>query len=374
MAKRVLFVVTKSNFGGAQRYVFDLATNLPREFEPFVAFGPSPSGTPGQLARMLTEKHIRTVMVPELTRDVHLMADVRALFALIRLMRREKPDVVHLNSSKAGGLGVLAARLAGIPTIIFTIHGLPEDEHRDAFQMSLIAFFTWMTALLSHRTIAITQDSFLRMRRKPFLFRKVVLIHNGIPAPDFVSRQESLKALRSIDPSIPDICVGTIAELHRNKDLITAIDAIAQTDEHLVVIGDGEKRAALAAHARERGVLDRIHFLGYVADASRYLRAFGAFLLTSIKEGLPYVLLEAGHAHVPIVATDIPGVRDVVLNDFTGLLVPPRDAEKTAQALQRVMHDARLAESITTEMGTRVRASFSFTTMIEKTAQLYVGQ
>src|ERR1043166_2713598 len=123
MSKRkVLYVSRKANWGGAKRYVFDLATSLPKdEFDVAVAYG-----QPGRLAEELQKAGIKTHPILSLQRDVSLGVDIKSFFELYRLFKKERPDVVHLNSSKAGGVGALAARLAGIKNIIFTVHGLPE--------------------------------------------------------------------------------------------------------------------------------------------------------------------------------------------------------------------------------------------------------
>lgn len=370
LRKKVLFVVTKSNFGGAQRYVYDLATHLSKEhFEVAVACGPDATGKTGRLSYLLEEKKIPTIEVPALTRDVHFFDDVRAFFALTGLLLAEKPAVVHLNSSKAGGLGALAARIAGVPRIIFTIHGLPADEDRSRIAQMLIACATWLTAFLAHRTITLSQDAFERIRRLPFLYGKTVLIYNGIETPDYLTPRDARRELRTIDPSLPEgFLVGSIGELHHNKGFERAIDAMAKSDLHLAIIGDGEEKEALVARAIEKGVAERIHFLGFVNDAAKYVRAFDAFLLPSRKEGLPYVLLEAGAGHVPIVASDIPGVRDIVLHEFTGLLVP--DGGDFAAAIKRLTNTT-LSRSLTEEMATRIRTTFSMQQMLEKTTALY---
>ena len=119
-AKKILFLITKANWGGAQRYVFDLATALRNEFDISVAFGQE-----GLLAKKLREAQITTFPIRALQRDVSISSDVKSFLELMRLFRVEKPDVVHLNSSKAAGVGALAARLAGVPRIIFTAHGWP---------------------------------------------------------------------------------------------------------------------------------------------------------------------------------------------------------------------------------------------------------
>lgn len=134
-----MFVVTKSNFGGAQRYVFDLATNLPTNgYDVLVATGSAQgSESAGSLIGMLQHAGIRTVFLPHMARDISPLRDWRTFLSLWKLMRDEKPDVVHLNSSKAGILGALTARLAGVRRIIFTAHGWAFWETRNFF-LSLI--------------------------------------------------------------------------------------------------------------------------------------------------------------------------------------------------------------------------------------------
>ena len=135
MKKKVLFVITKSNWGGAQRYVYDLATALPKDqFEVKVIFGGTQEvgGSYGMLDTNLKIKapEVQRIFVPSLIRDISIGKDIKSFFELLRLFKKLRPDIVHLNSSKAGGVGALAARFAGVPKIIFTVHGLPEDEAR----------------------------------------------------------------------------------------------------------------------------------------------------------------------------------------------------------------------------------------------------
>lgn len=376
MATKVLLVVTKSNYGGAQRYVHDLATNLPKDrFEVTVAFGPAPDGKPGRLAKVLAQAGIRTLLVPQLSRDVNPLGDMKALGVLVRLFKKEKPDVVHLNSSKAGGLGALAGRIARVPHIIFTSHGLPSDEDRSTLSRFAITIATWMTVLLSHHTIAIANDTADRLKKLPFLRKKVTLIHNGILTPRFLSPEDARRDIRTLDPGIPSDTkwIGMIGELHANKDYATAIEMMGflESDAHLVIIGDGEEKEKLSARAEDTGVASRVHFLGYVPEAAQYLRAFDAFLLTSQKEGLPYVLMEAGYAYIPVVASDTAGVRDIILHNFTGLTVQPGDARAFSEAIEKVLGDATLARSLSDELLKRVQKVFSLDQMVEKTARLY---
>ena len=355
--KKILFVITKSNWGGAQRYVYDLATNLPREFEPVVACGGG-----GMLVERLRAKGIRMLEVPGFQRDISLLKEIRAFFFLWKLFRKEKPDVVHLNSSKATALGAPAARLAGVPKILFTVHGWPFKEDRSVTARSLIYFISWFTALLSTATIVVSKGDERIGKMMTFIGKKIYYVPIGIDIPDFWTREEASTKL-SISTSTPRIV--TIAELTANKGIRYAIEAVAELKKRGVgvsyfVIGDGEEREALTLLAQELGVADRVHFLGFIPDASKYLTAFDVFLLPSIKEGMPYVLLEASVAGLPIVATN---VVQKEASDIPNIhFVPPSDGRALADAVEK------LANSLPDRKPSAVG---SFAEMVGKTVALY---
>src|SRR3989338_2948675 len=125
--KKVLFLITKATWGRAQKYVYDLATNLSKDqFEPIVAFGEY-----GRLQQLLNETKIETRRIPSLGRDIALVSDISSFFQILNCLWRVRHDVVHLNSSKAAALGALAARILFVPKIVFTVHGWPFKEDRD---------------------------------------------------------------------------------------------------------------------------------------------------------------------------------------------------------------------------------------------------
>lgn len=300
--KKVLFVITKATWGGAQRYVYDLATHLPKpEFEIVVAYGEK-----GRLAQQLSEHSIRTVALPSLGRDIALLSDAKSFFELYACIRRERPDAVHLNSSKAAALGALAARLAGIKKIIFTVHGWPFKENRGTLARAAIRGISWFTAFLSDEVIVVSKEDEELGGEMPGVAKKIRYIPLGIDPLQFLSREEAAAKLGITSPT-PRIV--TIAELTPNKGIRYAIEAAALlkargTEVSYFVIGNGEERSALEKLVRQKNITDRVHFLGFVPDAGRYLKAFDTFLLPSIKEGMPYVLLEAAAADMPIVATN----------------------------------------------------------------------
>lgn len=312
MKKKILFVITKSNWGGAQRYVFDLASALPKEeYDVSVALGGTGAkdAEPGLLEQKLKEKNIRTVFVHSFMRDISFFTEWKVLAELTRIFKEEKPDVVHLNSSKAGGIGALAARFAGVKKIIFTVHGLPEDEPRGAISRLLIKIATRLTFALCDKVITVSKDNQKRVRGS-------VLIYNGIGPIQFGSDE----MIRNAFPFGVKI-TGTVGELTHNKNQITLIEqAKNNPGMYVAIVGEGELRAMLEQKIKEYGLGERVKLFGYL-PAAEVMKGFDTFALPSLKEGLPYVLLEAKQAGLPIVANRVGGVSEILdakdMSDFS---------------------------------------------------------
>lgn len=327
MRQKIIFVITKSNWGGAQRYVYDLATSLsPADFDVSVTMGGtgSKNGSTGLLEKKLSEKGIRTIFVKSFMRDISLWREFSAFFELISILRHEKPDIVHLNSSKAGGTGALAARLCGVRKIIFTSHGWAFNESRSLFIITLIEVLQWITVFFSHKTICVSRFDADQVKHWPLVTNKITVIHNGVAPMKF----GSAKAIRDEFREGAHI-TGTIGELNRNKNQIALIEQ-ARTDQnmHVVIVGDGENREFLMKKIEEYGLQDRIRLIGF-RPASEVLRGFDTFALPSIKEGLPYVLLEAKLARLPIIANRVGGISEILDNKDPEEFTLERMVEKT---------------------------------------------
>jgi len=379
--QKILYVVTKSNFGGAQRYVYDLATHLPHDhYEPVVACGgtggkQAPLGT---LHEQLLEARVRTIPSIHFMRNMSFGQDVRAFFELLRILRKERPAVLHLSSSKAGGLGVLAGRLTQVPIIIFTSHGLTfEEAWRPHWQQKLILFFTWLTILLSTKTILISHNDKKRIDTLPHMQHKTVVIHNGVTTEDFMSREEARQTLAS--DMEKSACnkpwIGVIAEYHKNKNLdmlIKSMSHLKDISPTLVLIGEGDERIPLTQLARELGISQQDFFTGYVTHASRYLKALDIFVLPSKKEGLPYVLLEAGLATLPVIVSDIPGTTEIITDGQTGKVVASEPAT-LARAIRSLLENPITGNTYAHALHTHVSTTFSIEHMLEQTMALYTS-
>ncbi|HUX80801.1 MAG TPA: glycosyltransferase family 4 protein [Candidatus Paceibacterota bacterium] len=372
MTTRILYVITKANWGGAQRYVYDLATEAKKNgYEVLVAYG---DAADGKLANMLAHEGIRTLPAEGLKRDIGLLADARALTSLIQLFRTERPDIVHLNSSKAGVLGALAAQIARVPQVIFTAHGWAFNESRPWWQKIILRVASAGIVALSDTVICVSNAVHSDIAWVPFSSRKIHVIHNGLRCVEAVPRSEARTALA---PSVPDAYwIGMVSELHPTKriqDAIHAFSRIAPTYPKtlLFIIGAGEERENLDALIKKLGLSARIFLLGFIADPQKFLHAFDLFVHASQSEALGYVLLEAGCAGVPTIATRVGGIPEIIHNDTEGLLVSPHNPIALAEAIAFYIQNPIRAETAGSELHRRVRTAFSIERMISKTFALY---
>ena len=376
--KKILYIITKSNWGGAQRYVYDLATSLPRErFDVTVAFGGD-----GMLKEALERAKIRTVPLPSLYRDIHLAKETQTFFEFLRLIRSEHPDILHINSSKAGGIGALAGRLSGVDRVIFTAHGWAFNEERPWWQKTILYFFSWLTVVLSHTTIAVSQKTKDQIAWLPFIDKKIVVIPNGIRIPEFKHKEQAREFLSSKNGTLrrlkDTLWIGTVAELHTTKGLEYAIEAIGSIAEQFpelmyIIIGEGEQRKQLESLIQGHQLENRVFLLGFVEEAARYLKAFDIFLIPSLSEALSYVLLEAGAAGLPVIATAVGGIPEVIKDKKSGTLISPYDSYAIAGAIRNSLVDKKDSALVAAALTQHVRNKFSIQKMFDQTATFYVN-
>ncbi len=386
----VLILITKSNWGGAQRYVYDLATCLPKEqFSVEVM-----AGGQGPLITKLREAGISCGGALPIGRDISFVDDVKAAFQLIRIVRAKRPDVLHVNSSKIGGIGAFAGRVAGVKNIIFTAHGWAFNENRPLHNRIFIMFLYWIMMILAHKVIAVSEAARRQVISWPFIKDKISVIYNGVSTETGFARKnarleltrshESLKkAVDSVSESNL-IWIGTVAELHPIKGYEYAIQAVHECIAELrrthpgkkviyTILGNGEERERLEKLASSLGLGDHVFFLGHVDGASQFVRAFDIFLLGSLSEGLAYVLLEAGAASLPVVATAVGGIPEVVMDMESGILVQPKEPRELSHALLFMTEHPDDRKKYGLALKEKVTKKFSLDEMVRKTAEAYTA-
>jgi len=381
--KKIIYVITKSFWGGAQRYVFDLATNLPKEsFDVAAIAGGEP--TEG-LIKNLQAAGIKTITLPYLGRDIAIKSDIKTFFFLLKIFKKEKPDIIHLNSSKIGAIGSLAGKLAGVKKIIFTAHGWAFNEDRPWLAKKLIKFAVWFSLLLQDKIIAVSTAVIKDVSGFPFVSKKFVLIHNGIEIKEqvYLSKNDSQNFFKEKLPPLKNlpqktIWIGTISELTKNKGLEYAIEAMAQMQVKklpfvFIIIGEGELKESLQSLIFSLQLEEKIFFAGYIDEAKKYLRAFDIFTLTSITEAFPYALLEAGQAGLAIIASNIGGIPDIIKNRKNGILIKPKSQAEINTAIRELMADVDLREKFGRNLKKTIEENFSFQKMLNKTLFEYLS-
>ncbi len=372
--KKILFIITKSNWGGAQRYVHDLAVGLPKsDFEAVAACGGD-----GPLAVKLRTAGVRVITVPSLERDISFIKELKSLGQLFKLIKSEKPDVLHINSSKAGVLGTFVGRLCFVPKVIFTSHGWAFNEDRPAWQKFIFKSAHWLTVLLAHKTIAVSHE-LKRQMDWPLVQNKMIVIHSGREIKDMKAREEARDFLTKLAPSLReyknDFWSVTIGELHKIKQHNVTIRALAEAvrqkpNTRHIIIGEGEEREGLELLIKKMALESHIFLIGAVDEASLYLKAFDMFVLSSRSEALGYVIIEAAIAGLPIIATNVGGIPEIVDNGRSALLVPSGDVDNLKNAYLKLRSDEAARKFLAAGASERAR-HFTFAETLQKTMGAY---
>ncbi len=375
---KILYGITKSNFGGAQRYVYELAREAKhRGHDTAVLLGGR-----GILTEKLDSRDIRSIEIPGFGRDVDLFKDAPRLWFIMKSVWHEKPDVFHINSAKMGGAGIFTTRMlnlyalfAGHPhriEVIFTAHGWEFNGPRPEWQKILIKFFVWLTILFSHKVICVSEKTKADVVSWPFVKKKCAVIHNGIASFELLPREEARQALGIKGETF---VTGTISELRliKGPDILLRAwkDFRRENEGALVVIGDGEERDKLHALTRALNIQDSVYFLGFMDNARKFLKAFDVFVLASRSEALPYAPLEAGLASLPVIATEVGGVPEIIKDLETGALVQPEYPEEICHVLQNFSKDPELMRTLGANLKKFVEEEYSLKQMFDKTFALY---
>ena len=340
---RVARVITRLNVGGPAQQAILLAAGLDSGCFATTLITGRPGPDEGDLSGFALSRGVTPISIPDLGRAVRPAGDLAALVRLIRLFREIRPDIVHTHTAKAGTLGRLAARVARVPVTIHTFHGHVLDGY---FSAPVTRVFLEIERRLARKTTRLVtlapglRDALLAMRIG--LPDQIAVIPLGLELERFAEACRGGEALRrALDIPAGATVLGSIGRLVPIKDHATLFRALARPGDvlpmHLLVAGDGECRGDLTRLAEALGIRSQVHFLGWRSDLEAILDATDMIVSSSRNEGTPVALIEAMAAGVPVVATAVGGVPDLVQHDVTGWLVPPGDPEALAGAIRRLV-------------------------------------
>jgi len=357
LGKKIIIAITKSNLGGAQKYVLELAKALKNKGYLVKVM----LGGEGDLSTKLEKYNIEIIKIKSLQRDVSILKEFKVFFEILEILRQERPDVLHLNSSKIGGTGSLSGRIMGIKKIIFTAHGFAFNENRNFISKNILKFLYWLTFLLAHKTIFVSGETKIQAPKFLLPKNKFEIIYNAVSPIIFLSKQEARDYLCQKNPDLDPTkkWIGSLAELHHIKGIDRLVevapDILKEEDVQFVIFGEGEERKNLENRIEKLEIRKNFILSGYLKDASKYLKSLDLFVLPSRSEAMPLSILEAMQAQIPIVASNVGGIKEMI----------PEDCLFAKGELGN-----KILEKINSHPSYNLE-KFSFEEMINKTERLY---
>lgn len=335
----VIHVITKLELGGAQLNTLYTVEHLDSSrFDAFLACGPG-----GVLRSRLADAD-RQHVVPALGREIRPGRDLRALGQLTRLLRHIAPQIVHTHSSKAGILGRAAARLARVPVVVHSVHGFSFSPFQPLLRRSFFRAAERSCRRLTDHFVFVSRGDIEQARRLKLVRDNYSLIRSGFPLEPFRARGDGKEARARFGLPADAFVCGVIAPFKPQKGLLRlariAARAVAVDPRvHFFVAGDGAQRPQLEAELRRLGIAAHFRLPGFVRDVENAIDAFDIGVSAALWEGLPQSLVQLRLKGKAIVASDIPGNREVVRHGENGFLVATDDAEGFAAAILRLAGD-----------------------------------
>jgi glycosyltransferase involved in cell wall biosynthesis len=375
----VIHIITKLELGGAQQNTLYTVFHLdPSKFEPFLIAGPG-----GVLDEEAARLGSHLYFVPELKREIHPFLDLLALFKIIRVIRKIKkahpgsPILVHTHSSKGGMIGRLAAFLAGVFLIIHTFHGFGFHDYQNRLKKRFYILLEKWMGKITRQVVFVSRDNANRALELGLVQRAPLIIRSGISFKAFQTRQLDLSDIRK-ELNLP-LAAPLITMVACFKPQKAPLDFVFMANEvlkkssnaHFLLVGDGDLRPLLEGEIERLKLNRAIILLGWRRDVPEILASSNIFVLSSLWEGLPRVLIEARLSALPVVTTDIEGADEMVEEGKTGFIVHKKDylaiADKVLYLLENPVQAKKMGEA-----GSKVPNEFDIDEMLRREEELYI--
>lgn len=375
---RVCRIIGRLNIGGPALHAILLTQGLrARGYETLLVTGREGAGE-GNFHDLAAEQGVTPLILPQLGREIRPHRDGAALVALVRLLRRLRPDIVHTHTAKAGALGRIAAKLARVPIIVHTFHGHVLDGYFSRSTTRIFLGIERCLAAITTKVLTVSDGQCrdlldLRIGRPA----SVEVMPLGLALDGFLRshlRRGEIRRRLGVPTEAP--LVGIIARLAPIKDHATFLEAASdlrrsRQDVRFLIVGDGELRSHLEQQARALGLEECVHFLGWQRELEPIYADLDLAVLSSLNEGTPVSLIEAMAAGLPVVATKVGGIPDLVADGKTGLLVPPKDPMAMSQAMDTLLGDTDRRRQMGQLGREVVYPMYSDTALIDRMHRLY---
>lgn len=379
---KVLRIIARLNIGGPARHVAILSEGLDKgRYDSVLLYGDVACGE-GDMSGPAKASGTRCIFLPEMSRSINPLSDIRAFFRILSIIKRERPQIVHTHTAKAGTVGRLAAIAAGVPVKVHTFHGHVFHGYFNKVVTGYFLMVERMLAKFTDRIIAISESQKDELLNKYKIGdrERYSVINIGLDLDKFRDLGRKTGALRRrFNLRADEILIGIVGRLAPVKDhkffIKAASDLKKKIDTDLfkrikfLVIGDGTEKRALIKYAESLGILGNFVFTGWLDDMEEVYADLDIATLTSRNEGTPVSLIEAMASAKPVVSTDVGGVRDVVGD--AGMLVKPGDGAAYAGCLAELVTSGVMRRDLGARGRDRVINKYSKDNLIKDIDALY---
>lgn len=378
---KVMRVIARLNVGGPSIHTILLSHSLNRRGYRDVLVCGRVSESEGDMMYLAREKNVDPIIISELGRDIHFGNDLKSFFKLLKLMRREKPDIVHTHTAKAGALGRLAALIAGVPIRVHTFHGHIFNGYFNPRKAKSFLLIEKILAVFTDKIITVSET----LRRdivdnlKIAGEEKSAVIPLGLDLERLLCCEKLKGSLkRKLGLSDDTILVGIVGRLvpikNHNMFLDVASTVLQEKREaglKFLVVGDGECRQGLEDYAKKLGIEKDVIFTGWREDLAEVYADLDVVALTSLNEGTPVSLIEGMAAAKAVISTDVGGVKDLIVDDVNGLLARSDDVSDYSGKLLTILKDRNARIRLGLQGRESAKSKYGIDRLVEDIADLY---
>jgi glycosyltransferase involved in cell wall biosynthesis len=366
--------ISEATSGGVFSHLEQLALNLGCDkFEQTFVL----SSLKGPELKKLKHFYHNPLIIIDMQRNISLLNDLISLFKLIIFLINNRFDVIHCHSTKAGIIGRIAAQLTFHNKVFYTPHAFAINPKSNLIKNSFIALIERFLGLITTNIICVSKgERFQAINYRIAKKNKLLVVPNGIEKFQVLRDDDKRRWL--IDQNIHTETkiigfVGRLVEQKNPEAIVEACLRLKLEDFILVIIGDGPLKNKLVSYAEQKKIDSKIRFLGNVTNAKQYFSLFDLYVLTSLYEGLPYTVLEAMIAEVPVITFDILGVNELIINGQTGITVAPNDIDGLAEAITRILNSTNLCKKLTTGAYEHVSEEYNIEKMVKTLKGIYTN-
>jgi glycosyltransferase involved in cell wall biosynthesis len=379
---KVLRIINRFNIGGPTYNATFLTKFLSDDFETLLIGGLPEDGESDSL-HILKEYELEPILLEEMKRKPSFYEDRKAYKRLKEIIREFKPDIVHTHASKAGALGRKAAHALKVPIIIHTFHGHVFHSYFGNFKTRVYKFIERKLAKQSTGIIAISnlQKEELSNNHNICSGKKITVIPLGFDLDKFHNNLEEKRFLTRTEYSLTDdevavSIIGRLAPIKNHSLFLEIIELVSQKTTKKIavfIVGDGTERTSIERKIENMQLGSNVRFIltSWIKNIDCFNAGMDILCLTSNNEGTPVSLIEAQAANIPVISTDVGGVRDIVDDGITGFIVPKNSKEKFSEKLLLLIENEKMRKTMSQNGWTFVKNKFHYTKLVENMEVYY---